>query len=275
MRDILKRELETNSIFTEQTEYALNSGKRIRSIIALSLALSGAKQHIALYVEYLHNADLLLGDLSAFNNNRIRRKAISFHIKYGEAIAIQEAQGLLFAANSELAMACNDHIILIKINGLLAAKTQFKYLTNIQLDKLSDRKRQEYGLKMAKVKTGTLFVILFMLSLQSSSIHSDASTDFKVSDASTLSTDFKVSESIGYSFGLCYQIVNDLKNRVADTKKNGAIKNICNYFTHNELIDVFSYNLEQFKEKATEIGIYNQLLSELYRYLLLSFKKLI
>jgi farnesyl diphosphate synthase len=72
--------------------YALAGGKRVRPLVAEAMGVAvsspaSAVTRVALAVEYLHAASLLLDDLPAMDRARERRGAVPAHVRFSEADA--------------------------------------------------------------------------------------------------------------------------------------------------------------------------------------------
>lgn len=78
---------------------ALAGGKRLRAVIATLAGKGGSPvTEIALAVEYLHNASLIIDDMPEFDNDTVRRGAQTIHAKYGKRTALLAAFALVSAA---------------------------------------------------------------------------------------------------------------------------------------------------------------------------------
>ena len=88
----LKLHIQNESI-REPIVYAMEGGKRWRPIIFLSLfetsSVSIEKypslKKLYLFIEYIHNASLLLDDMPMMDNDDYRRERLTVHKKYNEA----------------------------------------------------------------------------------------------------------------------------------------------------------------------------------------------
>ena len=113
-------------------------------------------------------------------------------------------------------------------------------------------------MKIIKLKTGCLFSLSLVLAWI-----------YRGLEISKIDTIIEA----GCSFGLCYQIIDDLRDIEKDTSKNGGYNNIGKYYTYNEIIDLFTDNLEKFAKTITRFNLWNDTLRELYNYMLSGFKK--
>jgi hypothetical protein len=99
--EFIKADIPTDEL-RQATIYALNSGKRVRAILAASLiGYDDMKQVV--FVEYIHTGISILSDM--VNNRETRRRQPAMHVRWGHAIASQVAnrlivRGLSFNSNS-------------------------------------------------------------------------------------------------------------------------------------------------------------------------------
>jgi len=78
---------------------------------------------------------------------------------------------------------------------------------------------------------------------------------------------------IGYGFGLCFQILDDLEDY--NKPNENKLINIKTYFNRKELCKLYCENLDNFRNNAIDLNIYNDVLEYLYNYLIDKFKNLI
>ncbi|MGQ9664578.1 MAG: polyprenyl synthetase family protein [bacterium] len=103
----LRKYFDNNNPFFEIMYYSVDSGKRIRPILAItSYEASGGKDiekivGIACALEMIHTYSLIHDDLPAMDNDDYRRGKESAHKKFGEAYAVLSGDGL-FAYAFEL-----------------------------------------------------------------------------------------------------------------------------------------------------------------------------
>jgi geranylgeranyl diphosphate synthase, type II len=260
-------------------EYALNSGKRLRPMITLSIQGSNDEPHFALFVEYVHNSSLIVDDLPCMDNDTERRGQATLHVKYGEHVAQLTAYNLMVTAMKHLADGFRDikkfysveeyDWIYDNVNQEVSDNLGYQGIcggqfldlmicTNKDLQSRSPREQRELLLKIIKLKTGCLFSLSFILGWIAKGGILAAIEDIK---------------SAGYAFGVCYQIIDDLRDVEKDTERNGGYNNICRYFSRNEILDMFTDHIERFASVLSQYEMWNPVLQELYNYLLLSFKK--
>jgi len=268
------------------TQYALNSGKRLRPMIIWSMSMSSGTESgfdFSLFVEYVHNSSLIIDDLPCMDNDSERRGVPTVHAKYGEHIAQLVAYNLMMTAMKHLSDgfkrvrkkqlytqeqfdqisdAVNDEISHgLGFQGICGGQfLDLLICTDRELQNKSKREQRDLLLKIIKLKTGCLFGLSFVLGW----ISLGKSIDFldQIKEA-------------GCGFGICYQIIDDLRDVEKDVEKNGGHNNICKYFSRNEIIDMFTENMEQFSLTMTQHQLWNPTLHELYNYILQSFKSVI
>ena len=95
-------EFGNNIILADACNKSLIGGKRIRAIIIMEVArLTSSKidvYEMALFIEYIHAASLVIDDLPAFDNDMIRRERPSIHAEFGQAVAQMCATALIATA---------------------------------------------------------------------------------------------------------------------------------------------------------------------------------
>jgi geranylgeranyl diphosphate synthase type II len=289
IRDLIKRDIDTNENFQsilpgvlcmrKITQYALNSGKRLRPMITWSMS-NGSGTDFSLFIEYVHNSSLVVDDLPCMDNDNERRGVPTVHAKYGEYVAQLLAYNLMMTAMKHL----SDGFKAIR-KGQLYTQEQFDQISDAVNDEISNglgfqgicggqfldllictdrelqnkskREQRDIIIKIIKLKTGCLFGLSFVLGW----IAMGKPIDFldQIKEA-------------GCGFGICYQIIDDLRDIEKDTEKNGGYNNICKYFSRNEIIDMFTDIMENFSLTMSQHELWNPTLHELYNYMLHSFK---
>jgi len=296
VRDLIQWDIEQNrnfeSVFPgtlsmrDAVRFALNSGKRLRPMIVLSIGQrSQAAGYFALFIEYVHNSSLVVDDLPCMDNDIDRRGQPTVHYKYGEYTAQLLAYNLMVTAMKHFSDGMREVQTIMQANRT-STREQFDQLydqlnsevseslgyrgicggqfldllvcTDDHLTTRPPREQQELLLKIIRLKTGCLFGLSMSLGWISNGGNVDYLTEIK--DA-------------GYALGMCYQIVDDLRDIEKDQEKNGANNNIAKYFTHNEIIDLFTDNMEYFSMVMSKYQCWNPVMEELYSYMIQSFKK--
>ncbi len=171
-------------------------GKQLRAQLVLSQAeqvgLDSQKAKTwASVCELLHNATLIHDDIQ--DNDPIRRGQASVWKKYGLAQAINAGDLLIFRAFTLASTLNNTHLITI----LAEISEKLVLGQSMELSPLSSEMNEtwKYYLRMAEHKTGALFL------LPSIGVHilSENSPDAN-------------KEKAWLSLGLCYQVLDDLKD---------------------------------------------------------------
>lgn len=209
--------------------YCLEDGKRWRPIFYLSVFQTSSikiKQFPSLkscylFLEYVHNASLVLDDLPMMDNDEYRRNKVTLHKKYSEStsklaalqlllLAQFNVNNLLVCLNKEGYFDSNDELALFheKITEII-----YKYLGNnglclgqfLDLNmKLSETKLETWY-QMVNKKTSSLFSLSLVLGYIFSRKCLDNLEDII---------------KIGEYFGYIYQIIDDLEDYESDKNKN-------------------------------------------------------
>ena len=78
----------SNPNLVREVKYVLKDGKRLRPIISLDMYYSLYKKiddkilNYSMFIEFLHNASLIIDDLPYMDNDNIRRNQLTLHHKY-------------------------------------------------------------------------------------------------------------------------------------------------------------------------------------------------
>jgi geranylgeranyl pyrophosphate synthase len=213
------------------------------------------------------------------DNDMTRRGAPSIHIKYGEFMAQLAAYNLMITAMKHFSdgfyqmkslYSDADSDILYKLlneeintnlgyRGICGGQALDLLLCNDpELQDINPREQQELLLRTIKMKTGCLFSLSFILGWVSKGGDIEAVEDLK---------------EAGYCFGICYQIIDDLKDIDKDVAKNKGYNNICKYYTYNDIIQLFIDNIQYFSDIMTMHRCWTGVITELYKYFITSFNK--
>lgn len=295
IRDLIKDDIETNDNFRNivsgilsmknVVQYALNSGKRLRPMITWSMSSASgagteAGRHFSLFIEYVHNSSLIVDDLPCMDNDTERRGVPTVHAKYGEHIAQLTSYNLMITAMKHLSdgfRCIRDSArytskqfdqIMDAINAEVNQGLSYQGIcggqlldllicTDRELQTKSKREQRDLILRIIRLKTGCLFGLSFVLGW--------------ITIGKSITYLEQIKEA-GYGFGICYQIIDDLRDVEKDTNKCGGYNNVCKYFSRNELIDMFTDNMERFSVTMTQHQLWNDTLQELYIYMLHGFR---
>jgi len=290
VRDLITNDIDTNPAFQHQGNflkrhmsmkdvmtYSLKTGKRLRPIIADSIG-QWRNNYFPLFIEYVHNSSLIVDDLPCMDDDQIRREQETVHIKYGEYTAQLTAYNLMITAMSHLTEGCEqirhlysdeDYIKLRRIvnqeateqlgfPGLCGGQMIDILLAREGIQNMSQREQRETIIDMIRTKTGCLFSLSFALGW--------------ISNGGAVQCIHNIKD-IGYDFGMCYQIIDDLRDVEKDTQKNGGANNICKYYSRNELIDLFTGINLRIVHACDHFNLWNPVIRELNNYLIKSFQK--
>ena len=145
--EFIKADIPTDEL-RQATIYALNSGKRVRAILAASLiGYDDMKQVVS--VEYIHTGICILSDM--VNNRETRRHQPAMHVRWGHAIASQVAnrlivRGLSFNAHLNLTSPLTSHMLIDKL------------ITSLKDPDWTSLPQREVILQI-KLRYGTLFML--------------------------------------------------------------------------------------------------------------------
>ena len=276
---------ETNPVLYDIVKHALDGGKRLRSVITLTVAESLNPEldltQFALCVELLHNASLVIDDMPCMDNDNYRRGKETIHFKYGSCKAqalvsyfLKKAYGFLHSNYTELkdkqpndskidSIILSIYDILNKNMGFLGAATgQFIDICPMNAIIKEDSYKKYYKsveniLDLIYLKTTTFFEIGFLPAYLLSLNRETTPDELE-----------KVHKLVKY-FGLAFQISDDFddieqdKNRV-NSEYNPNI--VCKYGLE-EARSIYDDALNQFLKLSSELDINHVVFNELCDFL--------
>ena len=268
LHDYILKDLKKND-FHKELKYAFEHGKYLRGCITFSIS---NKDNLALCVEYIHNASLIIDDLPCMDNDLYRRGHQTLHVKYGESTAKLISYNLIIRAYKQLhdylphlhdelktLVTEQTSLAMLKlINGQYKDLIYHKYIIEDE-DLLTERMRKVKIVKILEEKTGELFSLAFFLGYIGGII-----------DRTKVEKNYIKVKKAGLCFGLCYQIIDDLRDVKKDKDSDSC--NITTVFKKNDLIDLFTDNINIFRKLSIKTQIHNELLEELYIYLITEFR---
>lgn len=215
----LKTKLEaqpTTSHLAEAMAYSVNAGgKRLRPLLTLAVletfqvSITPARLQAATALELLHTYSLIHDDLPAMDNDDLRRGKPTNHVQFGAGMATLAGDGLLTLAFDWLASAKLPVLQRLELvaslsraagpSGMVAGQAMDIENTNRQVS-FDDLKALHAG------KTGALI----QYSVVAGGIMSDVSPE-----ALSALADY------GNTYGLAFQIYDDLMDVIGDTKTMG------------------------------------------------------
>lgn len=199
----------------------LNGGKRLRPLIMRETfrLFKGEKEELIrpflVAIEMVHTYSLIHDDLPAFDNDDFRRGKPSNHKKFGESTAILAGDGLLNYSVETAGKAfdycsnLDDYVKVSRAMSFLFSCSGISGMLNGQLlDMIEDKtkKNEDFFRKMYEDKTAKLFIASFVIGAL-------------LAGADEVS--LKKIKEIGYSFGIIFQLQDDLLDTVGDAEKLG------------------------------------------------------
>lgn len=192
---------------------ALAPSKRVRPVLTLLCAeLCGGKISralpVAVAIELIHAASLILDDLPAMDDAPLRRGRPANHREFGEAIAILAAFALLNEAYANVARSYEPELA-AKLTSLLSTSVGLEGLVGGQAaDLLATHQQIDFDMleRIHRGKTGALFVAAATSGAQTAGAGADA--------VAALS-------SYAKNLGLAFQIVDDLLDVEGDPSETG------------------------------------------------------
>lgn len=248
---------ETNGDMRKMCEYAVSGGKKIRSVILLSIASRNGEKpgasNAAVAVEYLHVASLILDDI--MDKDKYRRGKKSLYKVYGIGHAQMCALFLIGLAGKLMREVAGECDIGAGDRNAMRVFIYDNIFDNLQ--KLIDGQYQDISGSSESIesiihkKTGTLFEIPFVLgwTIDNGRVPSDTELD-------TL-------QKASASFGQMFQIADDLE----DMEKDAKSKSKFNYALNNgekEARDYYDECAAIFSDLASKLGIMTTELNELF-----------
>jgi len=193
-------------------------GKRLRGIVCLTVgeAFGGRERNVlplAVAVEMVHAASLILDDLPAFDDAKRRRGAPANHRMFGEAVAALAAVGLLSAAFRHVARECRPRWIgpdaaVGSVQALANAVGEDGMIAGEALDLLARSNRPGVNdlESIHALKTGSLFIAC-------------AVEAARLSGAGP--TEQAALRGYAKNLGLAFQITDDILAVVGDPERTG------------------------------------------------------
>jgi geranylgeranyl diphosphate synthase, type II len=191
-------------------------GKRIRPLISMLLCedLGGAGETLlpaAAALELIHCSSLIHDDLPALDNDDMRRGRPTCHRVFGEGTALLAGDGLLglsFIAIQEAELSA------LRKNALTASLAlAYMLLCCGQQRDIESAPDSESLLETHRLKTGALFSSTFEFGFIGSPLF----------ESGAVSDGMRIVSSIGRSFGVCFQILNDYLDVHGSEKETGRV----------------------------------------------------
>jgi len=239
--------------------YAVSGGKKIRSIILLSILEKNAisqKSHSdpAIAVEYLHAASLILDDIADKDDYRRGRK--SMHKLFGVGKAQMCALYLIGHAGKLLqksAKSLNNNELVIFIYDNLFANLR-KLIEGQYVDISNEGGAENTDSDIIHKKTGTMFEIPFVLGWTFSKLQVPSQSEL---------FDLKTT---AHMFGQIFQIADDFDDMEKDAKSHAKF----NYVLNHGIKEASTYFVEcitKFNTFSSKMNICTDEIKEVVTYL--------
>jgi geranylgeranyl diphosphate synthase type II len=283
------KEFGQQSTLTDACTHALRGGKRLRSIIVLEvgrattvaqrkkggLAAAGFRRavdpaDIALFIEYLHTASLVIDDLPIFDDDSERRGKPSVHVKTTAAIAHMASLSLIAAAYQDVCRQidwirdnCPEfanvdrmgmrlfHDISQAIGATGAAGGQFMD-SSLDPSQLFEKHGNDAVLEIMRLKTATFFELSFLGGWLSAGGSSEEADDVK---------------RAGSLFGTAFQVADDIGDMVQDAARRESGKpgwNYANEYGEEAARTLVTKYLAECESILTKKDLFTPLWEEIY-----------
>lgn len=225
MESILEREKRSSNLFREplgdMCAYALEGGQRLRP--NLLLAVAGARaHHFALFIEYIHNASLIIDDLPCMDNAETRRGQLAVYRKFGEKHAQLCAGKLKLGGLHQLYKGLRhfpsaltervEEFVYKRLEELYdgqyhdlnhGEREGEKTLKGGEVKKETPRQRVQRLLGMVESKTGSLFSLALCLGYV-----------YRIyrQEGEPTAEQLEQAHRAGRAIGVMYQIIDDLRD---------------------------------------------------------------
>ena len=255
---------------------AIQSGKRIRPIIVMEMTEFILQKpmedfSLAIAIELIHNASLILDDMPMMDNDKFRRGKHTLHYKYNEKIALFIADLFLNESSTlidnYLKTYTNNHekqrkvYSIMKenlgINGIIGGQLlDLSPLYNFEINTVENFKSPSFLQMLNEKKTTTLFNISFI-------------TPFIIHDNNNI-TPISYIKQISKSFGITFQLADDIEDLIQDQKRqndDGITCNFCLQIGNQETIDLFKQHIATLEEYIKKCNLDTCVICEIIDYL--------
>lgn len=211
----LKANMDKENLTDQAMVYAVeNGGKRMRPMLLLATIASFSGQidkgyPTAAALELIHSYSLIHDDLPAMDDDALRRGKPATHIAFGEAVAILAGDGLLTKAFELITEGDIASALKLELSKLLAVQAGHAGMVAGQSKDLAAEQEAISLEELAflhRQKTGALIAFAVVAGA-------------KIAEASE--QQIATLEQFAYSFGLAYQIRDDILDITADEETLG------------------------------------------------------
>ncbi len=255
---------------------ALQDGKRIRPIIVMEMTQHIHKTpienfNLAIAIELIHNASLILDDMPMMDNDIERRNKPTLHYKYNEKIAIFIADlfinnaGILFGQYIKQYIKDKQQLIDIYkiyndnlgIDGIIGGQLlDLSPLHNFDINIKEKFNSSSFLQMLNEKKTTTLFNLCFLLPFI---IHNNYE-HIPISDLKLISK----------SFGITFQLADDIEDLIQDQKRQndaGITCNFCLQIGNQETISLFKQYMNTLEQYTSKYNLNSKVFCEIMNYL--------
>ena len=256
---------------------ALQDGKRIRPIIVMEMTQHIHKNpienfNLAIAIELIHNASLILDDMPMMDNDIKRRNKPTLHYKYNEKIAIFIADlfinnaGILFGQYIKQYIKDKQQLIDIYkiyndnlgIDGIIGGQLlDLSPLHNFDINIKEKFNSSTFLQMLNEKKTTTLFNLCFLLPFI---IHKNNNEYIPISDLKLISK----------SFGITFQLADDIEDLIQDQKRQndaGITCNFCLQIGNQETITLFKQYMNTLEQYTSKYNLNSKVFCEIMNYL--------
>ena len=267
----------TNDMYVKNILFdAIQSGKRIRPIIIMEMTQFILQKpienlNLAIAIELIHNASLILDDMPMMDNDTFRRGKHTLHYKYNEKIALFVAD--LFLNESAILIGkylqtyitdksnlTNIYSIFkdnLGIDGIIGGQLlDLSPLYNFEINTVENFKSSSFLQMLNEKKTTTLFNICFI-------------TPFIIHDNNNITPISKI-KLISKSFGITFQLADDIEDLIQDQKRQndaGITCNFCLQIGNQETIGLFKQHMSTLEEYIHKCNLNTSVICEIIEYL--------
>ena len=219
------------------SKYVLEGGKRYRSMIVLDISKTMFNEYfmdLALCVELIHNASLILDDLPCMDNDLIRRNKDSAHVKYGINNSKIVAQYFIMKSTEIIYSYVNDDNKII-VNFILEELQKACLGQYYDLNKNKDINTAYF----INLKTGPFFSISFVIPFLKHPLKIGSNNLYVLSNY----------------FSMAFQICDDLED--VETDGPDALNYVSIYGLSKSNKDYYE-NINNFTRKLQELSLYSK-----------------
>lgn len=247
----------------EAMNHSVKGGKRLRSALMMSVAQESSARYVdstemALCLEYLHGASLIIDDMPHFDDDDMRRGDFSTHKKYGAATSQMASTGLTASAMECLVrqgdssrkktkgLRCTQ--ITPQLMSVISNCSGINGLAGGQLAEMNGEIEKKDIDDIIKRKTGALFEAAIM----SGWIIGTSTWKSPPSEARN-----NLIKEIANHYGMAFQIADDIEDLDKDIKIGRSNVNYCSTYRKAPSIERVREELTQCCSKLKTLGLWS------------------